>query len=89
MCDLMSASLQIGLRWSKDYGKDMCIFVIVQCNIRSHANCCPSKNQRGYGHPRQAGAPEGTAGVDGTRISYGLRLFVVRCGICCTRMTPA
>ena len=24
MCDLMTASVRIGLRWSKDYGKDVC-----------------------------------------------------------------
>ena len=24
VCDLMTASVRIGLRWSKDYGKDAC-----------------------------------------------------------------
>ena len=37
-----------------------------------------SKVERGYGHSRLAGAPEGTADVDGTGVSYGLRSL---CGV--------
>ena len=49
------------------------IHAVVQHLLRSRADRCPPEIQRGYGHPRRAGAPEGTADVDGTRAGYGLR----------------
>ena len=53
---------------------------------RSRADRCPSKIQRGHGHPRRVGVPEGTADADGTGAGCVLRS---PCGVCCTRMTPA
>ena len=46
---------------------------VVQYRLRSRADRCPPEIQRGYGHPSRAGASEGTADVDGTAASYGLR----------------
>ena len=37
------------------------------------ADLCPPKIQRGYGHPHQACAPEGTVDLNGTKADYGLR----------------
>ena len=45
----------------------------VQHLLRSRAERCPPKIQRGSGHPRRADAPEGALDVDGTRAGYGLR----------------
>ena len=73
MCDLMTASVRIGLRWSEDYGKDACYPRCFQHILGSRAERRPPKIQRGSGHPRRAGAPEGAADVDGTGASYGLR----------------
>ena len=41
-------------------------------HLHSLADSYPPKIQRGNGHPRQAGAHEGTADVDGTGASCGL-----------------
>ena len=46
---------------------------VVQNLLCSRADRCPPNIQRGYGHPRRAGAPEGIADVDGTGAAYGLR----------------
>ena len=40
------------------------------------ADRCRPNIQRGYGHRRQAGAPEETVDVDGTGAGYGLRSSV-------------
>ena len=48
------------------------ILAIVQ-HLRSRAERCPPKLQRGSGHPSRAGAPEGALDVDGTGAGYGLR----------------
>ena len=40
---------------------------VVQHLLRSRADRCPPKIQREYGHPRRAGAPEGTVDVDGPK----------------------
>ena len=69
MYGLMTASVRIGLRWSKDFGKDACYSRCFQHLFRSRAERCPPKIQRGSGHPRRAGALD----VDGTGASYGLR----------------
>ena len=61
---------------------------IVQHRFRSRADHCLPEIQRGSGHPRRAGAPEGTADVEGTGVGHGL-CFVVRCEACCTWMTAA
>ena len=50
-----------------------CIPAVVQHLLRSRANSCAPKIQRGYGHPRRADAPEGTADVDAIGVGYGLR----------------
>ena len=63
---------------------------VVQYLLRSRANHCPSKIKRGYGHPRPAGAPEGTAEIDGAGAGHGPRFS--SCGVVvytATRMTPA
>ena len=54
-------------------------FAVVQYLLRSRANRCPSKIKGGCGHPRPAGAREGTAEVD-EAIGYGLR-FVLGVGL--------
>ena len=71
----MTASVRISSRWAKDYGKDACYCILpaVQYLFRSRTDRYPLEIQRGYGHPRRAGAPEGTAGVDETGNGYGLR----------------
>ena len=47
---------------------------VVQHLLRSRAECCPPNIQRGSGHPRRGGAPEGAFDIDGTGASYyGLR----------------
>ena len=51
---------------------------VVQHLLRSRAERCPPKIQRESGHPRRAGAPEGSLDVDGTGTGYGLRLS---CGV--------
>ena len=43
--------------------------------------------QLGYGPPRRAGTPEGTADVDGTVTGHGL--LMSSDGVCCTRTTPS
>ena len=45
---------------------------IIQHLLRSRAERCPPKIQRGSGHPRRAGAPEGALDVDGTGAGYEL-----------------
>ena len=45
----------------------------VQHLLRGRAECCPPEIQRGTGHPRRAGAPEGALDVNGTGAGYGLR----------------
>ena len=45
---------------------------VVQHLLRSLAERC-SKIQRGSGHPRRAGAPDGALDVDKTGTGYGLR----------------
>ena len=45
----------------------------VQHLLRSRAKRCPPKIQRGSGHPRRAGAPEGALDVDRTEPGYELR----------------
>ena len=63
---------------------------VVQYILRSRANHRPSKIKRGYGHPRPAGAPEGTAEFNGAGAGHGLRILsfgVVVYAV--TRMTPA
>ena len=42
-------------------------------HLRSRAERCAPKIQRGYGHPRRAGALEGALDVDETEVGYGLR----------------
>ena len=77
MCDLMMPSVRISLRWSKDYGKNVSNFVthvVVQHLLRSRAERCPPKIQRGSGHPRRADVPEGALDADGTGAGYGLGL---------------
>ena len=69
MCDLMTASVWIGLRWSEDYGKVACYPRYFQHLLRSRAERRPPKIQRGSGHPRRAGALD----VDGTGAYYRLR----------------
>ena len=70
----MTASVRIRSRCSKDYGKDApAIPAVVQHHLRSRADRCSPEIQRGTSHPRRAGAPEGTAVVDGTGTGYGLR----------------
>ena len=46
---------------------------VVQHLLRSRAERCPPKIQKGSGHPRRAGAPEEALDVDGTGAGYGLR----------------
>ena len=46
---------------------------VVQHLLRSRTDRRLPEIQRGSGHPRRAGAPEGTADIDGTGASYGLR----------------
>ena len=41
--------------------------------LRSRADRCPPKIQRGYSHPRRARAPEGTVDVAGTGADNALR----------------
>ena len=41
--------------------------------LRSRDERCPPKIQRGSGHPRRAGTPEGSLDVDGTGAGYGPR----------------
>ena len=84
--DLMTASVRIGSRWGKDYGKDACY---PHCCLTSSQPCwllykdsarirlsLPSwytwKNRRYW--------------LDRSRL---WTTFVVRCGVCCSRMTPA
>ena len=45
----------------------------VQHLLRSRAERCPPEIQRGTGHPRRAGAPEGALDVNGAGAGYGLR----------------
>ena len=47
--------------------------VVVQHLLRSRPDHCLPGIQRGSGHPRRAGAPEGTANVEGTGVGHGLR----------------
>ena len=46
------------------------ISAIVQHLLCSRAERCPPKIQRGFGHPRRAGAPEGALDVHETRAGY-------------------
>ena len=73
MCDLIMTSARIDSRSNKDYGKDRCYPHTVYHIHYSRADRHPPKIQRGYCHPRRAGAPEETADGDGTGAGYGLR----------------
>ena len=59
MGDLMTASVQIGSRWSKNCGKNLCYSHCVKYILRCRADRSPPNTQRGYRHPRRAGALKG------------------------------
>ena len=73
MCDLIMASVRIGLRWRRTTARMHVIPAVVQHILRRRAERCPPKVQRGSGHPRQVGAPERSPDVEGTRAGYDLR----------------
>ena len=64
----------IGSRCNKDYGKDTCYphYLLLNIFFCGRADHRHPKIRRGNSHPRRAGAPEGTADVDGTGIANGL-----------------
>ena len=69
MCNLMTVSVR---RTTATIGAIPA--VVVPHLLRSRADRCPPKIQRGHGYPRRGGAPdEGITDVDGAGADYILR----------------